>query len=214
MTAIPQDDTAEGLAGLEAALRDAAARAMKTEAPLLLALAFFRCVTGLARCLRVYRRDIGLSRGLSPDLIALLNAVRNSACRRLSDPALHEKTALRLSRAIDGLARAASLALPPAVRSKAVRRKDRRLQAAPMQKPAPVLSATATLPAAAAPALPNRSAATLFPALPAPPAPPRSLRADLNNLGAYAKLQLHDNAFQDAMLADAVRLALRKSGVA
>jgi hypothetical protein len=172
MSEQPHADAAEGLAGLETALRDAAARARKPDMPLLLVLGFFSCVASLSRCLRVYRRDAGLPRGLGPELVFLLNTVRNSACQRLSDPALTEKTALQLSRSIDALARAASLALPPPVRT--------------------------------------RKAPDLKPAAVAAPAKPQPRRADLSNLGVHNILNLHDNTYRDAMIADAVRLAIRK----
>ncbi len=106
------DFSSENLAGLEAALRDAADRSMKSSMPLALALQFYRSVVGLARCLRMVRKDAGLPRGLSPELIALLGAVRASASKRLAEPGHDDVMVLRLVRSIEGLMRAVLLALP------------------------------------------------------------------------------------------------------
>ena len=105
-------------AGLEAALRDAAARAMKAELTILVVLGFYQSVSGLARCLGQYRKVMGMPRGLSPDLVALLDAVCTSACRRVTEPNLTEDQMQRLYRAITRLGRAVVQANPVPAKAK------------------------------------------------------------------------------------------------
>jgi hypothetical protein len=110
MTEATSDAAKEALVGLEAALRDSAARALMPDMPILLALRFFRSVIGLSRCLREFREMAGQPRALSPELVQLLVSVhiRATGCRRavgLTDP-----QALRVDGAIMGLSRAVALA--------------------------------------------------------------------------------------------------------
>jgi hypothetical protein len=114
MTDIPT----EAIAGLETALRDAAARSMKPGMPVPLALGFFQAVVGLARCLRQFRKIAGLPPALSIELTTLLNTVWFSASGRLLDPNLTEAQALRLMRLIQGLSRAFLLSVPVPAKAK------------------------------------------------------------------------------------------------
>lgn len=131
------DTHTDTLAGLEAALRDAATRAMKTEMPLLLVLGFFQSVSGLAQCLRQYRALAGLPLGLSPELVTVLEAVCASAFRRVNDPGLTDAHALRLVRAIERLFRSVILAktVPEKARNAVV--KPMASRSAPPKTPIP-----------------------------------------------------------------------------
>ena len=104
--------------GLENALRDAATRAMKPEMPLMLALAFFRSVTGLMRSLRQYRIAAELPITLSAELRTMLESVLASAIRRLEDPNLPDVQALRVLRSIEALSRGIILTMPVAPKAK------------------------------------------------------------------------------------------------
>jgi hypothetical protein len=112
MTDQPVAIAAESIKGVENALRDAAARSMKPEMPLPLALQFYKSVIGLARCLRQCRKMAGLPVCLSLDLMALLSAVRISASCRLNDTAATDAQAIRLLGIIEKLMQAVLLAAP------------------------------------------------------------------------------------------------------
>ena len=114
MTDIPT----EAIAGLETALRDAAARSIKPGMPVPLALGFFQAIVGLARCLRQFRKIAGQPPALSTELTVLLNTVWFSATGRLHDPNLTEAQALRLVRLIQGLSRSFLLSLPVPAKAK------------------------------------------------------------------------------------------------
>lgn len=118
MTHPPTDAPTAPIAGLEIALRDAAARAMKRDMPLPLALGFFQVVASLARCLRQFRETAGLPRAFAPDFVALLDSVHAAATSRLNDPRLTQAQALRLLRLIEGLSRAMFLARPTPEKAK------------------------------------------------------------------------------------------------
>lgn len=103
---------AETLAGLESALRDAAARAMKPAMPLMLALGFFQAVIALSGCMRQCRKLAGLPGEWPAELIGLLRSVVAAANARRTDPSLTEAQALRLVRAVTGLIRSELRAMP------------------------------------------------------------------------------------------------------
>jgi hypothetical protein len=101
---------------------------MNPELPVLLALALYKSVVGLARCLRMCRRDAGLPRALSPELVTLLGAVRASGSKRLMAPGLTDALAPRLLNLIEILVRTVFLALPEPVKvKKALAKKRERL---------------------------------------------------------------------------------------
>lgn len=172
------DTHVNALAGLESALRDAAARAMKPEMPMGLAFGFFQVVINLARCLRQSRKATGLPRGLSHDLVTLLYAVRDSASRRVSEPGLTSAQALRLFRLIEGLHRAALLGAPIPEKAKKTRPN----------------------PFAPRPAQPEATN-------PIPSFIPRRRPDDYENIGAIAIRALDAAAMRNPKFADAYRLA-------
>ena len=92
---------------LEGALRDACTRARYAIFPLAVMLKLYRSVTSLTRALMLARADVGLPKGLSPELIALLDAVRDAACGGLPDPELPVMDAILVHRAVVALAGAA-----------------------------------------------------------------------------------------------------------
>jgi hypothetical protein len=118
MTDTPSDaqiqSLAAGIPGLEAAFRDAAARAMKPDMPAVLMLGFFQVVVGYARTIRQYRKAAGMPNGWPAELTLLLGSVRACAFQRLVDPALTGPQALRLFRTAYALAQAALQSLPVA----------------------------------------------------------------------------------------------------
>ena len=108
----PTDILTETLAGLEAALREAATRAVKPEVTVRAALTLFQLVVNLARTMRQCRAAAGLPREWSTELVLLLGSVQRAASARLCDPTLNDAQAMRLIRLIEGLGRAVILALP------------------------------------------------------------------------------------------------------
>ncbi len=184
MTDQPDDFATDNLTGLEAALRDAAARSVKPEMPLALALQFYRSVIGLARCLRMVRKDAGLPRGLSQELILLLGAVRVSASKRLTAPGLSDDMTLRLLKAIEGLVRSVLLAIPAPEKPK----KNSNIKALHPETPRPDAEPKAA-------------------ARPVPPAPPRHRRDELVNVGAISIQALNAGIGRNATIANAVQLA-------
>ena len=120
---------------METALRDAATRAMTVDVPLPLVLTLCRSVVGLARGLRDYREVTGLPRGLSPELVTLLEAVLAGAVRRLSDPGMTDAMAPRVHRAFERLSRALVLAMPAP--EKAHKRAAPKKAAPPATEPVP-----------------------------------------------------------------------------
>ena len=101
-----------GLPGLEAALRDAATRALKPDMTIKLALGYFGAVASLAGCVRDYRKAAGLPRELATDLILLLGSVQLQANQRFFEPELTEIERLRLVGVLKRLSRAVILAFP------------------------------------------------------------------------------------------------------
>jgi hypothetical protein len=166
----------ETLACLEAALRDAAARAMKPAMPLMLALGFFQAVTGLSGCMRQCRKLAGLPAEWPVELVALLRAVVSAANARRTDGSVTEAQALRLVRAVTGLIRSELHAMP-----------------AP-QKPAKTAKKPAPKPVA------PRLAPTSL-----PPAPPRWRRDEYEGVGGIAIRVFRAAASPESIMADAVR---------
>lgn len=116
MTETPPDAQIQSLAAaipaMEAAFRDAAARAMKPDLPVVLMLGFFQVAVILARTIRQYRKAAGMPVGWPAELTLLLGAVRTCALQRLVDPALTAPQALRLFRTANTLAQAVLQSLP------------------------------------------------------------------------------------------------------
>ncbi len=92
---------------LEGALRDACTRARYAIFPLAVMLKLYRSVTSLTRSLMLARVDARLPKGLSEELIALLDVVRDAACGALPDPEMPVMDAILVHRAIVALAGAA-----------------------------------------------------------------------------------------------------------
>ena len=90
--------------GIEAALIDACTLARDTAYPLTVMLRLYRSVAGLARALMQARADAGLPLGLSPNLIALLDVVRETACEHVKSGGLPVMDSLLVYRAIESLA--------------------------------------------------------------------------------------------------------------
>ena len=122
MTESTTDTQAAALAaaipGLEAALRDAAARAMKPDMPLLLRLGFFQVVVGYVRTIRQYRKAAGLPSVWPTELTLLLGSVRLFAQPYIYDSALTERQALRVFRIVNALAQSVLTTLPPLEKTK------------------------------------------------------------------------------------------------
>lgn len=107
---------------LEAVLRTVCQKAVDRTMPLVVVLCLYRSVTGLARAFLKTRADAGLPRGCAPDLIAMLDAVRDAACARCLEATLDSPLAVRLHRTIVSLASVAHLARPaPAAKPRAAR---------------------------------------------------------------------------------------------
>ena len=93
--------------GMEATLRDACERAMQLAFPLLTMLRLYRSVAGLTRALMQARADLGLPAGLSDELVALLEQVRDTVGMHFPDRDMPVPDALCLHTATMALARAA-----------------------------------------------------------------------------------------------------------
>jgi hypothetical protein len=104
--------TTAATAELEAALRDAAAHAMRPETPTRLLFGFLRMVIAHARSLRQYRVAAGLPPALSDELALLLGTVSHFAAQRMYDLSLTQAEVLRMHSAFAGLGRAFLAALP------------------------------------------------------------------------------------------------------
>ena len=95
---------AADFSAMEAALRDACARARHAIFPLIVMLKLYRSVASLARVLMRARIDAGRSHGLGDDLVALLDAIRDAACAHFPDPEMPVMDALAIHRAVVALA--------------------------------------------------------------------------------------------------------------
>ena len=93
--------------GMEATLRDACERAMQCAFPFLTMLRLYRSVAGLTRALMQARADLGLPAGLSNELVALLEQVRDTVGLHFPDRDMPVNDALCLHTATMALARAA-----------------------------------------------------------------------------------------------------------
>jgi hypothetical protein len=93
--------------GMEATLRDACERAMQCAFPLLTMLRLYRAVAGLTRALMQARADLCLPAGLSNELVALLEQVRDTVGLHFPDRDMPVNDALCLHTATMALARAA-----------------------------------------------------------------------------------------------------------
>jgi hypothetical protein len=103
----PHEEHHPDFSAMEAALRDACARARHAIFPLGVMLKLYRSVTALTRSLMRARLDAGLSRGFGDDLIALLDATRDAACAHFPDPEMPVMDAIVIHRAVVALAAAA-----------------------------------------------------------------------------------------------------------
>jgi hypothetical protein len=106
---------------LEAVLRTVCLKAVDRTMPLIVVLCLYRSVTGLARAFLKARADAGLPRGCAPELIAMLDAVRDAACARCLEATLDSPLAVRLHRTIVSLASVAHLARPAKPRAARVK---------------------------------------------------------------------------------------------
>lgn len=90
--------------GMEDTLRDACERAMQLVFPLPTMLRLYRSVIGLTRALMQARVDVGLPSGLSDELIARLDAVRDTTGLHFPDPEMPMEDAIRVHAAMMKLA--------------------------------------------------------------------------------------------------------------
>lgn len=181
----PPNPAVKALAGIEVALREAVARAAKPTMPLALALRFFQAAIRLSRCMRQCRKVAGLPRAWPADLAALLDDLVVAANGRLTDPAVTDDRALRLALVSEGLSRALVLALPVPEQPQKTTKKPAPNVAAPQPAASPVL-----------------------------PAMPRRRPNEYEGVGAIAVRVSNLPATPQAIMADAIRQAMRRPAAA